>query len=56
MTIIFIYCIFCYLYETGFAIATYKFKKDFSIGSILLAPIMMPIELGGTMYCLLNKR
>lgn len=56
MPIIFIYCTFCYLYEIGFAIAAYEFKKDFKIISVLLAPIMMPIEFGETMRCLLNKR
>lgn len=55
MTLI-IYCTFCYLYEIGFAIAQRADGKEAAFGSILLAPIMMPIELGQSIYCLLIKR
>lgn len=55
MTGIIIYCVFCFLYEIGFVIASYSDIKNFAIGSIFLAPIMMPIELGGAVYCLLKN-
>lgn len=56
MIAIFIYCVFCYLYEIGFARAQYKEDKEtFAIGSILLAPILMPLEFGSIMYYLLRK-
>lgn len=55
MTLI-IYCAFCYLYEIGFAIALRKDGKELAIISISLAPIMMPIELGMSIYCLLRKK
>ena len=45
------------MYEIGFIVAKYNSGKGkIAIVSLLLAPIMMPIELGVSVFCLLEKR
>lgn len=56
MSALIIYSIFCYLYEIGFAYAGYRDFHVIPILSILLAPVLMPIELGASVYSLLRKR
>lgn len=53
---IIIYCIACYLFEIGFAIACVELGQKLAWGSLLLAPITAPIELGEAICVIVMKQ